>query len=166
MAMCVWPVVVDSPRGGVRFACCVVAWLCGPAPHPRFLTHVAGAAQTGATTRTINAHKGTINYMAFNMERFMMLTCSADHHAKLWDVDTFEVKKDYRCDRPLNSGAISPLKEHVRGPPAPHISRRASQRHASALCFPWDRLVLRAPLCYVQCSCAEELSHPRALQLC
>jgi len=70
--------------------------------------------QSGATVRSINAHEERINFIAFNPKRFMMLTCSADYHAKLWDVETLEVKKDYRCDRPLNSGAISPLKEHVR----------------------------------------------------
>jgi len=70
--------------------------------------------QTGATTREIPAHESTINCLAFNAKRFMLLTCSADYHAKLWDVETFEMKKDFRCDRPLNSGAISPLKEHVR----------------------------------------------------
>ena len=43
----------------------------------------------------------------------MLITSSKDTTAKLYDVDSLEVIKTYRTERPVNSAAISPIKDHV-----------------------------------------------------
>jgi len=43
----------------------------------------------------------------------MLITASKDFTSKLFDVDTLEVLKTYKTERPVNSAAISPSLEHV-----------------------------------------------------
>ena len=43
----------------------------------------------------------------------MFISASKDTTAKLWDMDQLEDKKTYKTERPVNSAAISPNKDHV-----------------------------------------------------
>jgi translation initiation factor 3 subunit I len=43
----------------------------------------------------------------------MFISASKDSTAKLWDMDTLKDKKTYKTERPVNSAAISPNKDHV-----------------------------------------------------
>ncbi len=43
----------------------------------------------------------------------MLITASKDNTSKLFDIDSLEVLKTYKTDRPVNSAAISPNYEHV-----------------------------------------------------
>ena len=43
----------------------------------------------------------------------MFISASKDTTAKLWDMDQLENKKTYKTERPVNSAAISPNKDHV-----------------------------------------------------
>ena len=58
-------------------------------------------------------HKSTINDMQFNKEQTMFITASKDTTAKLVDSDTLQHLKTYKTGRPVNSAAISPIRDHV-----------------------------------------------------
>ena len=44
----------------------------------------------------------------------MFISASKDTSAKLFDVDSLECHKTYQTERPVNSAAISPTRDHVR----------------------------------------------------
>eukprot|EP00922_Rhytidocystis_sp_ex-Travisia-forbesii_P054613 GHVS01080927.1.p1 GENE.GHVS01080927.1~~GHVS01080927.1.p1 ORF type:complete len:340 (-),score=30.84 GHVS01080927.1:94-1113(-) len=54
-------------------------------------------------------HKGSCTCCSFNEDRTLMLTCSKNGNAKLWDTAEWKERKNYVTDRPLNACAISPL---------------------------------------------------------
>lgn len=58
-------------------------------------------------------HKSQINDLQYNVDQTMFITASKDTSAKLFDSETFEHLKTYQTDRPVNSAAISPIKDHV-----------------------------------------------------
>lgn len=62
---------------------------------------------------TIHPHKMTINDMQYNKDQTMIITASKDHTAKLIDSDRLEIVKTYKTGRPVNSAAISPIRDHV-----------------------------------------------------
>ncbi|KAJ1461947.1 WD40-repeat-containing domain protein [Pelagophyceae sp. CCMP2097] len=70
-------------------------------------------ALTFEELRVVEAHDSKITSISWNPSQTLMLTTSADQTAKLWDVAEWKMLKKYLSDRPLNAGAISPLKEHV-----------------------------------------------------
>ena len=41
------------------------------------------------------------------------MICLITLYIQLYDVDSLEVIKTYRTERPVNSAAISPVKDHV-----------------------------------------------------
>ena len=43
----------------------------------------------------------------------MIVTASKDHSAKLLDAESLDVLKTFRTERPVNSAALSPIKDHV-----------------------------------------------------
>ena len=43
----------------------------------------------------------------------MIITASKDNTAKLMDAEKLDVLKTYRTERPVNSAAISPIKDYV-----------------------------------------------------
>ena len=45
----------------------------------------------------------------------MFISASKDTSAKLFDIDTLQCYKTYSTERPVNSAAIAPTKEHVSG---------------------------------------------------
>jgi len=69
--------------------------------------------ETGRVIRELNEHSKRINAIAWNKDKFFLLTGSADNTAKLWDVEQWKVLKTYETDRPVNTVAFSPIKEHV-----------------------------------------------------
>uniref|UniRef100_A0AAV1TRV1 Eukaryotic translation initiation factor 3 subunit I n=1 Tax=Peronospora matthiolae TaxID=2874970 RepID=A0AAV1TRV1_9STRA len=69
--------------------------------------------KTGALLETHEVHVGEITNLTFNKSKTLAITSSKDNTAKLLDVETMKVLKVYETDRPVNSAAISPIKEHV-----------------------------------------------------
>lgn len=63
----------------------------------------------GDLLRTISAHHQSITGIQFNHDRSLMITCSRDQTAKLWEMADYENVKTYKTNRPLNDSAISPL---------------------------------------------------------
>lgn len=57
----------------------------------------------------MDAHTQACTSLNFTMDRMLMITCSKDSTAKLWAMDTYDLVKTYKSDRPLNDAAISPL---------------------------------------------------------
>ena len=68
---------------------------------------------TGAVLGEWREHTGSVSSFAMNDEKTLLITSSHDRTAKLWDVAAMRVLKTYTADVPLNSAALSPLKEHV-----------------------------------------------------
>lgn len=58
-------------------------------------------------------HEKTITDLQLSVDRTMFISASKDNTAKLWDMDQLEDKKTYKTERPVNSAAISPNKDHV-----------------------------------------------------
>ncbi|KAG8184438.1 hypothetical protein JTE90_026356 [Oedothorax gibbosus] len=58
-------------------------------------------------------HKDVINDIQYNKEQTLFITASKDHTAKLFDTKTLELLKTYKTERPVNSAAISPIRDHV-----------------------------------------------------
>ena len=48
-----------------------------------------------------------------SLDQILVLSASKDNTAKLLDSETLDVIKTYRTERPVNSAAISPVKDHV-----------------------------------------------------
>ncbi|KAF4143295.1 WD domain G-beta repeat domain-containing protein [Phytophthora infestans] len=69
--------------------------------------------KTGQLLESHVIHTGEITNVAFNKSKTLAITSSKDNTAKLLDVETLKVLKVYETDRPVNSAAISPIKEHV-----------------------------------------------------
>ncbi|KAJ0408849.1 hypothetical protein P43SY_000745 [Pythium insidiosum] len=75
--------------------------------------HTGEIMNTGKLLASHQVHTGEIMNVSFNKTKTLMITASKDNTAKLLDVETFKVLKTYETDRPVNSAAISPIKEHV-----------------------------------------------------
>jgi len=59
-------------------------------------------------------HKFTIMDMQYSpTDQTMFVTASKDNTSQLIDTETFESMKTYKTGRPVNSAAISPIREHV-----------------------------------------------------
>ena len=61
----------------------------------------------------VPVHKSTINDMQYNKDQTMLITASKDCTAKLVDSESLDVMKTFKTGRPVNSAAISPIREHV-----------------------------------------------------
>jgi len=64
------------------------------------------------TTR-VNGHTGLINDLQYNKDMTMVVSASKDHNAKVFDSDTLKELKSFSTERPVNSAAISPIRDHV-----------------------------------------------------
>lgn len=89
-----------------------VKW--GPADATLISIHEEGTVilwefPTGNKVHTIDAHNSPIADLQFNIDRTLMITASRDSTAKLWELETYNLVKCFKSDRPLNSAAISPL---------------------------------------------------------
>eukprot|EP00921_Rhytidocystis_pertsovi_P021828 GHVQ01034913.1.p1 GENE.GHVQ01034913.1~~GHVQ01034913.1.p1 ORF type:complete len:337 (+),score=51.14 GHVQ01034913.1:102-1112(+) len=88
----------------------------GPFDETIIACHESGAitvwcAETGELVLEDPAlgHKSACTSCSFNEDRTLMLTCSSDQTAKLWDTVDWKERKSYTTDRPLNACDISPL---------------------------------------------------------
>ena len=68
---------------------------------------------TGKIVADFAAHKKKINSLQWNKEKTLLVTGSADCTSKVFDVSDFSHLKTYQTQVPVNSAAISPIKEHV-----------------------------------------------------
>lgn len=70
--------------------------------------------RSGERLPTIDcSHSSTIKDLQLSKDRTMLISASKDHTAKLFDAKDFRPLKTYQTDRPVNSAAISPIKNHV-----------------------------------------------------
>jgi len=67
----------------------------------------------GKELQTLQLHSSAVMSIQFDKYYGTFLTASKDGSAKLVDTRTYQVVKEYHTGRPLNSGAISPLMDHV-----------------------------------------------------
>jgi translation initiation factor 3 subunit I len=70
-------------------------------------------AKTGELLKTSVDHTAKINDLQKSVDEMMFISASKDNNAKLFDMETFEVIKTYKTDRPVNSASLSPSREHV-----------------------------------------------------
>jgi len=61
----------------------------------------------------VTKHKGAISDMQYSADQTMFISSSKDTSAKLFDTESLEHLKTYQTDRPVNSAAISPIRDHV-----------------------------------------------------
>lgn len=61
----------------------------------------------------VKEHRALISDLQNSKDQTMFITASKDSSAKLFDADRLQLLKNYRTERPVNSAAVSPLKDHV-----------------------------------------------------
>lgn len=61
----------------------------------------------------VKPHKQQIMDLQTNKDMTLLISSSKDHTAKLFDIESLRHLKTYTTERPVNSAAISPLKDHV-----------------------------------------------------
>jgi len=69
--------------------------------------------KTGERILHTYEHRGRINDIQTSADKSMFITASKDTSSMLFDLDSFSKLKTYQTTRPVNSAAISPLKEHI-----------------------------------------------------
>jgi len=62
---------------------------------------------------TAKRHTKPAVSLSFSADKTHFITASHDNTAKLWDTVSLENLKTYETEKPVNSAAISPLKNHV-----------------------------------------------------
>merc|ERR550534_3031613 len=60
-----------------------------------------------------STHQKAVSDMQMSKDGTMLISSSKDTSAILWDADTLEELKTYKTERPVNSAAISPIRDHV-----------------------------------------------------
>jgi len=76
-------------------------------------TITAWDPKTGSEVTRQKCHEEAINNMQPSMDRTMFISASRDHTAKLWDCRSLKHQKTYKTEHPVNSAAISPLRDHI-----------------------------------------------------
>jgi len=69
--------------------------------------------KTGAQLHSVKEHTAIIKDMQLSADQMMLITASKDKTAKLFDARMLDHMKTYKTDRPVNSAAISPIRDHV-----------------------------------------------------
>ena len=87
--------------------------LAFPPSLPHTHTHPHTHPQSGHCLQTVKEHKALISDLQASSDQIMIITASKDNTAKLMDAEKLDVLKTYRTERPVNSAAISPIKDHV-----------------------------------------------------
>lgn len=64
-------------------------------------------------TNFVNDHKRIIMDLQISTDQTMLLSSSKDQTAKLFDTHTLTKKKTYLSERPVNSAAMSPVRDHI-----------------------------------------------------
>ncbi|KAH6561045.1 hypothetical protein BASA50_008463 [Batrachochytrium salamandrivorans] len=70
-------------------------------------------AETGALINSAQVHAGLIQDLQFGPEKEYFITASKDNTAQIIDATTLEVLKRFEADRPVNSAAISPIRQQI-----------------------------------------------------
>ncbi|CAG2183412.1 unnamed protein product, partial [Oppiella nova] len=63
--------------------------------------------------KDVFVHKSQINDLQYSKDQTFFISASKDTTAKLFDTHTLEHLKTYKTERPVNSAAISPIRDHV-----------------------------------------------------
>lgn len=69
--------------------------------------------RTTQSVRSVQAHKDKINDLQYSKDQSMLVTASKDCNSKVLDSQTFQELKCFKQAAPVNSAAISPLKDHL-----------------------------------------------------
>lgn len=69
--------------------------------------------KTGGLMNRIRTHTSLIRDMQVSTDHKMLLTASKDKTAKLFHLDSLALQKTYTTERPVNSAAISPTRDHI-----------------------------------------------------
>ncbi|XP_037084293.1 eukaryotic translation initiation factor 3 subunit I-like [Pollicipes pollicipes] len=96
----------------------VTSMLWGPLDEYIITGHDTGEVvqwelKTGMKMTMAHEHSGAINDMQLNQDGTMFITASKDHTSKLFDMATLEPLKTFKTERPVNSAAISPIRDHI-----------------------------------------------------
>eukprot|EP00039_Didymoeca_costata_P018585 m.334092 g.334092 ORF g.334092 m.334092 type:complete len:327 (-) comp17286_c0_seq1:2665-3645(-) len=70
-------------------------------------------AKSGEEIKRIRPHRSNINDIQYNSDMTVFITASKDNYAKILDTETFQVMKEFKTERPVNSACISSLKPQV-----------------------------------------------------
>lgn len=70
-------------------------------------------SKTGDKLRSVKPHADKVNDMQKSADEMMIITASKDNFAKLFDIESMQSLKTYKTDRPVNSAAISPIRDQV-----------------------------------------------------
>lgn len=70
-------------------------------------------ASTGELLAKTQVHEGLITDLQFSDDRTYFITSSKDKSAKILDVDNLNELKKFEADAPMNTAAITPLKQFV-----------------------------------------------------
>jgi len=70
-------------------------------------------AKTGELIKNIKGHGDKINDLQKSSDEQMFITASKDNLSKLYDWDSMQTLKTYKTDRPVNSAAVSPIRDQV-----------------------------------------------------
>lgn len=69
--------------------------------------------KTGVEIKRIKPHTMMINDMQYTQDRSMIVVASKDNYCKVFDTAELELVQQFKTERPVNSAAPSPLKQHV-----------------------------------------------------
>jgi len=70
-------------------------------------------AKTGEKLKSIKPHSNKVNDLQKSSDEQMIITASKDNQSKLIDCQSLQILKTYKTERPVNSAAISPIKDQV-----------------------------------------------------
>lgn len=96
----------------------VTSLLWGPLDEYIITGHETGEVvqwelKTGKKITMQHEHSGAINDMQLSQDGTMFITASKDHSAKLFDINNLDLLKTFKTERPVNSAAISPIRDHI-----------------------------------------------------
>ncbi|CCK70464.1 translation initiation factor eIF3 subunit i KNAG_0E02020 [Huiozyma naganishii CBS 8797] len=66
-----------------------------------------------SVVEVFDLHESSVSDLQFSLDRTYFITASRDSMSYIVDVDTLKVLKSYETDCPLNSAAITPMKQFV-----------------------------------------------------
>jgi len=69
--------------------------------------------KSGESLASVKGHGDKINDIQKSTDEMMFITASKDNLSKLYDLECLQVLKTYKTDRPVNSAAISPIRDQV-----------------------------------------------------
>lgn len=68
---------------------------------------------TGELISSIKDHEGLVTDLQFSQDRTYFITASKDKSSRILDVDNLSILKKFDTDAPLNTAAITPVKDFV-----------------------------------------------------